>query len=382
MKTKIVDTKVVLSSILMLAIGFEMGGFQAVLREMGTHFSLGKVAMGILVSSQYVSIIIMPAIFGRIADRVGKKRVLLVFMSLFCIGCLFAGLSDYLWLTLFSFFLIGAGYGVAESVCTALLSDQYGENADRYMNFSQSFLCIGAILAPIFATLFLPAWRWVFLASAGICLVSFVLLALETSFILVPHLSSDSILDFSLFKKRLFVLLFISMILYVGLENGFGYFTESFFYDTHASSLGPLAIAVYWAFMALSRILSSMSGKEIYRQLLFRFIVIGGVMVGFLFSRHPYLSLALCAAIGFSYGPIWSYIMSSAAALYPDRSASTIGMISSGCGVGGALFPLVMGGFLNYGPAGSGFVFLAGSALLAAVCIIVALPHRDKENIR
>lgn len=372
MKKQCVDKKVVLSCILMLSIGFEMGGFQAVVREMSSYFSLGKLSMGLLVSSQYLSIIVMPAVFGRIADKIGKKRILVIFMCLFCVGTFLVGSSHWLSLTLIGFFLIGSGYGVAESVCTALLSDQYGSDADRYMNLSQAFLCIGAVIAPLFASRLLPAWRWVFFVSGGICIISAVMLVFESGFRVVLSHSPAKVVDLSLFKSKLFVMFFVIMIIYVGLENGFGYFTESIFYESYASSLGTYAISLYWASMAISRILSSLSSKDLYRQLLFRFALIALVFIALYISKSQYFFLFLCGAVGFSYGPIWSYIMSLAASLYPEKTASVIGLISSGCGIGGVLFPILMGAIVKYTPSGSGFLFLAASSLVAGLFMCIA----------
>lgn len=64
--------------------------------------------------------------------------------------------------------------------------------------------------------------------------------------------------------------------------------------------------------------------------------------------------------------------MSAAASLYPGKSATVIGMISSGCGVGGAIFPVVMGAIVKYTPLGSGFLFLALSSMIAWVLILFA----------
>lgn len=372
MKKRFVDNKIMLSCLLLFSLGFEMGGFQAVLREMASYFSLGKISMGLLVSSQFLSIIVMPAVFGRIADKVGKKRVLVIFMCLFVLGTFFVGISDWLPLTLLSFFLIGAGLGVAESICTALLSDHYGKNGDRYINLSQAFFCIGAVIAPLFAIQLLPAWRWVFFASGIICLTSLFLLIFESGFSVVISPSLSKLVDFSLFTSKTFLLLFFTMIVYVGLENGFGYFTESIFFESYSSSLGPYAISLYWACMALSRILSSLSSKNLYTQLLYRFGIIALVFIALYFSKSPYLYLFLCAAVGFSYGPIWAYIMSLAANMYPDKTASVIGLISSGCGIGGAVFPILMGAIVKHTPLGSGFIFLSASSLLGGIFIFIA----------
>jgi len=367
-KKKYLDRKILFSCLLHFSIGFEMGGFQTVLRTMAEFFSLERIDSGFLVSAQYVGIILMPALIGRIADRVGKKRTLVVFMLVFSIGAFMVGVSSWLGITVLGLLFIGSGYGVAESVSTALLGDHYKENADRYINLSQAFLCIGAVAAPLVSSLTFFLWRWVFLSSSAVCLVSLVLLLSETGFTKVMHTSDALLLDKSLIQSNLFRLFFITMLLYVGMENGFGYVVETYFYDSFRSSWGAYAISLYWSAMALSRLLSSTVSSNLYVQLKIRFIAITLVYVVLVLSPSPVLSLILCALIGFSYGPIWSFIMALAIRNYPEKTARVTGLISSGCGLGGVLFPI----FMQMAPLGKGFVLLAAAALAAGVCIVFA----------
>ena len=367
-KKKYLDRKILFSCLLHFSIGFEMGGFQAVLRTMAEFFSLERIDSGFLVSAQYVGIILMPALIGRIADRVGKKRTLVVFMLVFSIGAFIVGVSSWLGITVLGLLFIGSGYGVAESVSTALLGDHYKENADRYINLSQAFLCIGAVAAPLVSSLTFFLWRWVFLSSSAVCLVSLVLLLSETGFAKVMHTSDALLLDKSLIQSNLFRLFFITMLLYVGMENGFGYVVETYFYDSFRSSWGAYAISLYWSAMALSRLLSSTVSSNLYVQLKIRFTAITLVYIVLALSTSPVLSLILCALIGFSFGPIWSFIMALAIRNYPEKTASVTGLISSGCGLGGVLFPILM----QLVPLGKGFVLLAAAALAAGVCIVFA----------
>lgn len=367
-KKKYLDRKILFSCLLHFSIGFEMGGFQAVLRTMAEFFSLERIDSGFLVSAQYVGIILMPALIGRIADRVGKKRTLVVFMLVFCIGAFMVGVSSWLGITVLGLLFIGSGYGVAESVSTALLGDHYKENADRYINLSQAFLCIGAVAAPLVSSLTFFLWRWVFLSSSAVCLVSLVLLLSETGFTKVMHTSDALLLDKSLIQSNLFRLFFIIMLLYVGMENGFGYVVETYFYDSFRSSWGAYAISLYWSAMALSRLLSSTVSSNLYVQLKIRFTAITLMYIVLALSTSPVLSLILCALIGFSFGPIWSFIMALAIRNYPEKTASVTGLISSGCGLGGVLFPILM----QLVPLGKGFVLLAAAALAAGVCIVFA----------
>jgi nitrate/nitrite transporter NarK len=53
---------------------------------------------------------------------------------------------------------------------------------------------------------------------------------------------------------------------------------------------------------------------------------------------------------------------------YPEKTARVPGLISSGCGLGGVLFPI----FMQMAPLGKGFVLLAAAALAGCVCIVFA----------
>lgn len=364
-KKKDFDRKILFSCLLHFSIGFETGGFQAVLRTMAEFFSLEKIGIGFLASAQYVGIILMPALIGRIADRVGKKRMLVVFIPVFSIGTLLVGVSSWLGITVLGLLFIGSGYGVAESVSTALLGDHYKENADRYINISQAFLCIGAVTAPLVSSLQGFHWRWIFFISSVVCLISLVLLLLETGFAKVVNTSDALLFDRSLIQSTPFRLFFITMLLYVGMENGFGYVVEAYFFNSFRSSWGAYAVSLYWSAMALSRLLSSTVSSNLYVQLKRRFIAIILVFVALALSKSLAVSLVLCILVGFSYGPIWSFIMALAVSSYPEKSASVTGLISSGCGLGGVLFPMLM----QMVPLGKGFVLLSVSALAAAVSI-------------
>jgi fucose permease len=335
---------------------------------MAEFFSLEKIGIGFLASAQYVGIILMPALIGRIADRVGKKRMLVVFIPVFSIGTLLVGVSSWLGITVLGLLFIGSGYGVAESVSTALLGDHYKENADRYINISQAFLCIGAVTAPLVSSLQGFHWRWIVYISSVVCLISLVLLLLETGFAKVVNTSDALLFDRSLIQSTPFRLFFITMLLYVGMENGFGYVAETYFFNSFRSSWGAYAVSLYWSAMALSRLLSSTVSSNLYVQLKIRFTAITLVYIVLALSTSPVLSLILCALIGFSFGPIWSFIMALAIRNYPEKTASVTGLISSGCGLGGVLFPILM----QMAPLGKGFVLLAAAALAGCVCIVFA----------
>ena len=108
-------------------LGFEVGGFQLALLRAGTEFTLTNTSMGFLVAAENAAIMIVAMLFGRIADRFGKKIVLLLGATVFATGCAaMAFTSSPVMLAAFAF-VIGGGYGMIESQCSAAV-DVYPEN--------------------------------------------------------------------------------------------------------------------------------------------------------------------------------------------------------------------------------------------------------------
>jgi fucose permease len=130
--------------------------------------------------------------------------------------------------------------------------------------------------------------------------------------------------------------------------------------------------------MAISRVITSMSSQHIFKQLRVRFILVAVVFIALFVSNSPAFALLLCVAVGACYGPIWSYIMSLSAGMYPERTASVTGLISSACGIGGAVYPVFMSAIIANAPLGSGYLFLSVSSLVGFLLILIA--HRRAVN--
>ena len=80
---------------LLFCYGFLMGGQQLVLMTICGQFGLGVLGMGTMVAVLHVASTLAPAIMGAVADRIGKKKVLVTFTLLFGIGCLIAAFSGF-----------------------------------------------------------------------------------------------------------------------------------------------------------------------------------------------------------------------------------------------------------------------------------------------
>jgi Fucose permease len=309
---------------------------------------------------------------------VGKRIVLLCFCAVFVLGCALAAFSGGVATFVLGAFMIGAGYSVCETAGSAALSDLSPEDGARWVNFSQGALSFGAVISPILTQVctnaFGSSWRFVFY----VCLIGAMLSAGLLLFSQIPsapreELPRVSVLPIRQFRDLPFTMFFLSILLYVGLENGFGYFTESLFsLELGAVSLGAYAISAYWASMAFSRLLFGVLRVKPERTLV---VCLGASALLFLalsFVKAPVPAFITCALIGFVFGPVWSILMNLAAARNPSASGGTIGLMSAGCGLGGAVFPALMGFFSDSFNLRSAFLLLAFAAAAAAVLSLMA----------
>ena len=348
--------------------GFYLGGVQLVISEVSRTYGQNSAGMGALVAAQHIAAVVLPVVLGVLADRIGKKPVLCIFAAIFALGCFLAGLSQSLGVYVIGAVCVGAGYSVCESVSSAVLSELDDEKGARYINLSQAMLSLGAVISPFLVQWMQKSrhasWRLPFL----ICAAAYTLLALLLLMTAFPkrqsiaHERSRTRTNF--FASRAFRLLFFSILLYVGLENGISYFAESLFSDQlSAGSLAAAAISAYWIGMTVSRMLFSAVMRSPKRTLIGCFLASATFLLMLTVSKSPVLSLVCCFAAGFSYGPIWSTLVAQATGLFPEASAGAAGVMSAGCGIGGMIFPVLMGTVCDIFSISMSFFFLALLAL-------------------
>lgn len=332
----------------MFFIGFEMGGYQLVLRNISNDFSITATGAGLLAAVQSAGFVFAPLLFGGLSDRVGKKHTLIAFMLTFMSGCVLCAVSNSMWVFVAGISLIGIGFCMCECIATAALAELYPDKSAKYINLTQALLSFGAVTSPVLIQwcIKMLSWNWrsvFFICGIGVAFL-FIPFCLTKFSNTKEARDNKRINMFSFLKSSIYVLLLLSAMLYVGLENGIGYFVESLFtLSLSSENLGAYAISAYWLFMSISRFLCSFSPfsskKTVFAGFLASFVLFCVLAV----SGAPYLSLAICALIGFAFGPIWSLLVDIAAKEFPQHTGSVIGLVSSGCGLGGIIFTSLMG---------------------------------------
>ena len=360
---------------LMFAYGCFLGASQAVIGSVAADLGMDIAGMGALVSLQFLPALFVPVVMGAVSDRVGRKPVLAVFCAMFGIGLAVCGSAKHAWSYGLGALLVGAGYSVCESGCCAALSDFGEEWGARGINLSQALLCVGAVLSPVLVRLFGIQWRAAFFSCAACYAILLpVLLSLRFPAPLVSE-KADHGSARSLLSSAAFLCLFIGILLYVGLETGFGYFIETLISNRFGSTVVS-CVSLYWLGMTLSRFVFSVVRYRSKPLLIAGFTLSAALCVALTASHLTALSLTLCFATGFVFGPIWSTLVAEATARHPEHAGTASGLMSAGCGIGGIVFPLLTGLSARWFSLNTAFALLSGVALAGTLLCVILPEHR------
>ena len=345
-------------------LGFESGGFQYSLLKIATELNISGVQNGILVAAQYSAIMVMPVLFGKIADRVGKRRILFFFCLVFCLGCLGISVFPGYVFALGSVFVIGAGYSVCESMSAAILADEGSGKSGQLLSYAQCLFSLGAVLSPQYLRFVERAAGWSWESLFMTCGAAFFGVAL----VLRPCSHGDDFLKKTVSmakdsggKQRIkgrFLLLIFAMFVYGGMEVGISYYI-----DTYLRSVLQMAeqtadvISMFWLLMIPLRFINGMLYKY-KRAILPACLFTASLALVYLGAGPPnpgggWLAFAL---LGGCLGPVWPILMSTGAESDRKNSGLLTGMMSVGCGCGAVLLPILLGYSVDHWGIRNGFL--------------------------
>lgn len=376
------------TAILMFFLGFESAALQLALLQMRHHFALSTAQMGLLSSAQYAAIFIMTPLFGMVADRLGKKNLVITGLSIFVGGCLLTGLAPGMGLLLCGIFTVGTGYSVTEALTTAALADLYPEKAARYMNLTQSTFCAGAVIAPLLARFltqtFALSWRAPFFICAvgtAVCLP----FLLATPFAAQPSKITSEETSKKIAPTHWFTLalaLLIGAILTYGTtETGTGSYIDSIFNALiEAPHLGAVALSAYWLAMMPSRILFGLLRLKPAPLLMLCTFGSAASLVGLALARSSFWGLLFSVLIGFFLGPCWALLLSLGVRQAPRHSGTIVSLMAAASGLGGAIMPLAAGAVADsFGLQTAIFCIAAFAALGGLLQVLFSFYTKPKK---
>lgn len=144
----------------------------------GLHTTVGWSAWTITAYS-LGSILALP-IAGRLSDSLGRRRMFLVFVSVFTTASLLAGLSTNIYVLIGLRFVQALGGGGLMPSTMGTVSDMFPEDRERAIGLISSVFPLGALIGPTLGGIILTNWTWqyVFFVNVPIGIVLVVLLGL------------------------------------------------------------------------------------------------------------------------------------------------------------------------------------------------------------
>ena len=370
----------VLLSLMMFALGLQVGGFNLVIDPVAEEYHLSETLKGLLATFQYLAILIAPILFGGFSDRLGRKKVLIAFAFVFLAGCAFTLFVPNAVGFIIGVFLIGADTAVAVSTISAALGDAFAARAGRFINFSFVFYSLGAVVSPQIIERCINSlqmdWRVCYWLAAIVMLISLVTL-FPVTFAPQPTYTAEEKKSGGAGRFRdagsiLFIGLFLTMILHGSVETGLTFFAGSYFTDVVTTpAYIAAAISAYWFMMIPARLLAGLFNKYRREVPIVSFVCMSVLLVLMYTTSSGTVGLVCMAAIGFMIGPLYSTLLGLAAESFPKNAGTMTSLITAGQGIGGAASPFLMG--LISGSVGTqnAYLMLSLFSIVGTLCYLV-----------
>lgn len=250
-------------------LGLYASAYQTLVGQLTERFGLDERLMGVLLAVYAAGSLCSVLVSGMLSDSLGKRRVVLCAAPVMCLGLVCAATAGAVALLFAGLFLAGHGFGPCESTGSALLTDENPGASTRWMNISQIFFGLGAIVAPLAATWYLSragaSTSGALLICAGAVFVCWLLLAFTSGGRLGrPAVATRDLNPFTVLKSREFLLYGVLVFLYLCYESvAPAYFKQLFLKRGADEGTANLAISVFWTAIVACRLVGAfMEGKE------------------------------------------------------------------------------------------------------------------------
>jgi FHS family glucose/mannose:H+ symporter-like MFS transporter len=357
----------------MYFLGIYISVYQNHINTISSDYSLTGAAAGTIVSLHFIGCLVSPVISGEIADRKGKKFIIIIALAVMDSGLLFLCLFESMILLSVGVFLIGSGFAVVEGMLSGVLSDNNSKHTSKVINLSQMFFCIGAISGPLLALLFscfFIGWRPVF----ALLIIMFSIIIVLVYFTDIQNQNQletkqRKSITLCLMRERIFIVLCVSIFLYVGIEEGVAFWTTTYFDDViDHKILGSIALSGYWGGMGGGRYIASKLEKK-QKSLIFIGLIISLFLsLILILAKNPIINFVCFIGIGFGFAVLWPSIMSITAQKYSNYTGTSLGIMMTFSAAGGVSIPFVIGLLSD------SFALQASFAIIPlVVCIILLL---------
>lgn len=166
--------------LVLIADGFHTAAMAFVAPALTHELSISRLALGPVLAASLIGLAVGALVAGPLADRYGRKRVLIASVAICSIGSLVSASATGLYTLAIYRFITGIGIGAAMPNCTTLASEFVpAKRRALLLNMMFCGFPLGASTAGFLTAWLVPhyGWRYVFLAGGAAPLLLAALLA-------------------------------------------------------------------------------------------------------------------------------------------------------------------------------------------------------------
>jgi len=357
--------------------------FAALLR-MSATFAVAASDLATASAVQFAGVVLSCVVGGIVADRAGKRSVLVVASALVCVGATLWALAPGLKSVFAGAFVMGLGGGALESMSTALMADLFPGRRRLVLNLSQVAYCVGAVGGPAAMGWLLPLgvpWRLFFVGTAvGGLLVCLVFLAVSPGTGQTAPLRDEGVAACPRLGLAVWVPC-MAIFCYVTAETGTATFATVYLANAKAAPerWAVLALALFWGMMMVGRLLCALLPEDHpHERVIAALLVLGAGCSAAHLAGLPWEGdVCLFALTGLAFAGTWPLIIGLATARHPQHTGTVVGL-ATGLGSIGAIAaaPLLRPLISGTRPATA---FALAAALLAFAAAVILLPSPAAE---
>ncbi len=335
-------------------MGFEdaVGTFVGFAKE---QYSLSPSVAGLLPFFTFIAYGLFSVPIGVLADRKGKKFVMILFLGITGLGSLIPtiSVSEY-WYLLLGIFFLGAGNAGLQVTGNPIMRDVSTPGRySRNLTFAQFIKSIGSNTGPYIVPLVVAfgfAWYRIFPIYFIVAAITMVMLTMlhieEKEDEQTEHVASMKSSFKLLFEEKYVFAMVLGIFLYVGAEIGMNSWISTHLqmeFGLDIESMATLGIGFFLTSIALGRAIGAGLHHFISPKQHFMITsIIGALGIFGTFINHQWVVLGSLVVSGLAFGNIFPTIFSILIEHKPERSNELSGLMVMAI-FGGAIVPAIMG---------------------------------------
>lgn len=342
---------------------------------------------GLLVSLHSVGNFLSSFFAGALAEKIGRKRSILIFNSFFAISYLIILLSGNIPLLVAAFLLTGLARGATSNFCNTVINNLAPGKAGL-INGLHAMFSVGAFLFPILLMLFTASgdenWVYASLFMFIIGIISWVLYALIPMDGLAIPKKEKKVSNYGFFKEPLFYLCIVTLFFYLCAEQGVIGWLVTYFKDTGllSASVSQLMASMQWIMMLAGRLLVAWLSTRVAKEKLLPIMGAGLVLFFLILINSESMGMIVFGIMGFGFSMagIYPTTVSFSGKLIQKYSLAW-SFILTFASLGSILMPTIIGAIAGaYGI----FVGMCSVGVVIAidlVCIVALVRYVGKADV-